>query len=93
MRLYHGSNVEIDRVDFSKCKPFKDFGRGFYLTTIEEQARKMSKRVSRNYGGDPVVTVFDFNMERGDDSLNIRTLLTNILFTLTNHSNISERQA
>lgn len=36
MRLYHGSNVEIDTVDLSKCMPYKDFGRGFYTTTLEE---------------------------------------------------------
>lgn len=28
--LYHGSNVEIGAIDFSKSKPGKDFGVGFY---------------------------------------------------------------
>lgn len=32
MRLFHGSNVEIDVVDLSKCMPHKDFGQGFYTT-------------------------------------------------------------
>lgn len=27
MRLFHGSNMEIDKVDLSKCMPNKDFGR------------------------------------------------------------------
>lgn len=26
MILYHGSNCDIDKVDLSKCKPYKDFG-------------------------------------------------------------------
>jgi hypothetical protein len=30
--LYHGSNIEIARIDLSKCRPYKDFGRGFYTT-------------------------------------------------------------
>lgn len=61
MKLYHGSNIEINEIDFSKCRPYKDFGQGFYLTTIQEQAQKMAKRVSRIYGGTPYVTVFEFN--------------------------------
>lgn len=34
MKLYHGSNVEIDKVDLSKCMPNKDFGCGFYTTLL-----------------------------------------------------------
>ena len=41
MKLYHGSNIVIDRIDLSKCKPYKDFGQGFYLTEIKEQAEQM----------------------------------------------------
>lgn len=32
MILYHGSNMEIERIDLSKSRPNKDFGKGFYLT-------------------------------------------------------------
>ena len=41
MKLYHGSNLAIDEIDLSKCKPYKDFGQGFYLTEIKEQAEQM----------------------------------------------------
>ena len=44
MKVYHGSNMEIDRVDVSKCKPYKDFGCGFYTTHLEEQAFHMAQR-------------------------------------------------
>ena len=27
MRVFHGSNIEINHIDFSKCRPFKDFER------------------------------------------------------------------
>jgi len=46
MRLYHGSNMMIENIDLSKCKPYKDFGRGFYLTEIKEQAEKMAGRTA-----------------------------------------------
>ena len=29
MTLYHGSNLEIDVIDLNKCRPNKDFGKGF----------------------------------------------------------------
>lgn len=58
MILYHGSNLDIDIIDLSKCRPYKDFGQGFYLTEMKEQAIKMSNRTARIYGGNPVVNVF-----------------------------------
>ena len=29
MILYHGTNISIDIIDLDKCRPFKDFGKGF----------------------------------------------------------------
>ena len=49
MKLYHGSNIVIDQIDLSKCKPYKDFGQGFYLTEIKEQAEQMARRTSAIY--------------------------------------------
>lgn len=46
MKLYHGSNIVIEHINLAMCRPFKDFGKGFYLTDIKEQAEKMAKRVS-----------------------------------------------
>ncbi len=38
MKLYHGSNITVETIDLGKCRPYKDFGKGFYLTDIEAQA-------------------------------------------------------
>lgn len=59
MRLFHGSNMEIDKVDLSKCMPNKDFGRGFYTTFLEGQAWRMAQRRVRIDGGKPTVTVYE----------------------------------
>ena len=59
MRLYHGSNMEIDVVDLSKCMPHKDFGCGFYTTLLEEQAWRMAQRRAKIDGGVPIVTVYE----------------------------------
>lgn len=32
MILYHGSNIEVTVPDLSMSKPYKDFGKGFYLS-------------------------------------------------------------
>ena len=59
MKLFHGSNIEIDEVDLAKCMPNKDFGCGFYTTLLEEQARRMAQRRAKIDGGSPVVTVYE----------------------------------
>ena len=59
MILYHGSSIEIDTIDLGKCRPYKDFGKGFYTTPILEQAWKMAERTVRIYKeGRPCVTAF-----------------------------------
>lgn len=42
MILYHGTNVDFNKIDISKCLPYKDFGCGFYLTDIQKQAKHMA---------------------------------------------------
>jgi len=38
MKVYHGSHIKVDKIDLSKCKPNKDFGRGFYVTKLRYHA-------------------------------------------------------
>ncbi len=59
MILYHGSNVEVIDIDLTKCKPYKDFGQGFYLTSIKSQALAMAKRISAIYDGNPIISTFE----------------------------------
>lgn len=61
MILYHGSNTDIKIIDLAMCRPYKDFGRGFYLTVMKDQAEKMAKRVARIYGGSPILNVFEID--------------------------------
>ena len=70
MKLFYGSNIDIDSISLAMCRPYKDFGRGFYLTDIEEQAERMAVRVSRIYGGTPVVNFYEIE----DDFRNIPDL-------------------
>lgn len=62
MKLYHGSNVGIEKPDFKYCKPFKDFGKGFYLSAEKNQALDLAKqRVKETHEGEPIVTAFSFD--------------------------------
>jgi len=72
MILYHGSNVKIMDANLSKARPFKDFGRGFYLTEIKEQAQRMAVRVADRFGGSPCVSTFELRDKVfNDKTLNI----------------------
>ena len=63
MILYHGSNMDIDKIDLEMSKPNKDFGKGFYLSEREEQAMEMANFKSVLLGGEPIVTKFEFDVE------------------------------
>ncbi len=62
MILYHGSFVAVDKPDLSHSRPNVDFGKGFYVTPIYEQAEKWCGRFKRR-GKEGVVSryVFDEN--------------------------------
>ena len=61
MKLYHGTNIDFQAIDLTKSNPYKDFGRGFYLTSIYEQACEMADKRAKFYGGQPVVKAYDFD--------------------------------
>ena len=77
MILYHGSNTEIMEIDLSKCRPFKDFGSGFYLTGFKEQAVRMAANRAALYGCSPVITVFE-----ADDNIMEMPELNTRIFSL-----------
>ena len=62
IRLYHGSNVKITKIDLSLCKVGKDFGKGFYLNPDYNQAQIMAAKTCRILGhGHEVVNEYQFD--------------------------------
>ena len=47
MILYHGSFVVVAQPDLLHSRPNVDFGKGFYVTPIYEQAEKWCSRFKR----------------------------------------------
>jgi len=61
MKVYHGSDTRIEYIDFNKCNLGKDFGRGFYVTKLHDQAVSMAVRVAKWNKKTPIVSEFDFD--------------------------------
>ena len=70
IKLYHGSNMKVLIPDLLHSKPFKDFGRGFYLSADKQQALDMAfQKVKQTQTGKAEVSVFLFDetiMNSGD---------------------------
>lgn len=68
MLLYHGSNVQISKIDLSKSKHGKDFGSVFYLSDNFEQTMEMAKFKSEVFGGIPTVMEYEFDEASAENS-------------------------
>lgn len=73
MILYHGSNIDIDKIDLTKSNPYKDFGKGFYLSADKQQAQRMAEqRTSILLEGKPTLNKYQFDETiLNDNSLKI----------------------
>lgn len=72
MKLFHGSNVEIESIDLARGRRGKDFGKGFYANPDYMQAVEFCSSVIRREGvGVPTVTSFDFD----ESALNILNVM------------------
>ena len=73
IKLYHGSNLPITKIDLSKSKKGKDFGCGFYLNPNKEQAMEMAIRTTKRMTyGKPIVSCFLFDQLYASEQLNIK---------------------
>ena len=63
MKLYHGTNMNFDRIDLKKSKPGKDFGQGFYLSDDLEQAQALAQARVDIAGGVPTVLTYEFDAD------------------------------
>ena len=63
MILYHGGTEAVMHPDCKKGRPDLDFGQGFYVTLLEDQAEDFAKRKARDRKGKPVISVYEFDSE------------------------------
>lgn len=71
MILFHGTNIDFAQILLSKCLPFKDFGKGFYLTPDRRRARLRSlDKVDKEHEGIPTIISYDVD-ESSLEGLNV----------------------
>jgi hypothetical protein len=75
--LYHGTIYDFDTIDLNRGKPFKDFGRGFYVSRTESQAERIAIRnhgfenaLLVENGGEPTARAWVYTYEFDADNLN-----------------------
>ena len=60
MLVYHGSYTLIEEIDIEKCRPYTDFGKGFYVTKYKNHAENWATKAGKRYNTDGCVTVFNY---------------------------------
>ena len=63
MILYHGGTEAVMQPDCKKGRPDLDFGQGFYVTLLLDQAEGFARRKARDRRGKPVISVYEFDYE------------------------------
>lgn len=61
MKLYHGSNSDIEVIDLNKGLHHKDFGKGFYVTPDKSTAIRMAQKKARLFGG--IATLITYELD------------------------------
>ena len=59
MIVYHGTTEVIEKPDIKHSKKYLDFGKGFYLTSFENQAKKWALRKGLRQEKQAIVNVYE----------------------------------
>lgn len=68
MIVYHGSTETIKNPDVVHSKKYLGFGRGFYVTTFENQAKKWAVRKGMRQEKTAIMNVYELSEEWDDFS-------------------------
>ena len=66
MIVYHGTTKVIKTPDVNHSKKYLDFGKGFYLTTYDEQAKKWAIRKAMRQEKQAIVNVYEMKDDLKD---------------------------
>lgn len=61
MKLYHSSNTTVEHPDTKHSRKYLDFGCGFYLTSLYDQAVRYAQRFKRR-GQEAWLNTYEFSM-------------------------------
>lgn len=61
--VYHGSAIEVSKPLVALSRPNLDFGQGFYVTDLLQQAVRWAERVATRRLTKPVLNIYEFDMD------------------------------
>ena len=74
--LYHGTAISHDMIDLNKGGDFKDFGRGYYLTSSLQQANDWAtKKGSRSLESPQKCWIYAYSIQPIPETFKVRELL------------------
>ena len=60
--VYHGSALEVSKPLVALGRPNLDFGQGFYVSDLREQAERWATRIAIRRMEKPMLNVYEFDM-------------------------------
>jgi len=70
IKVFHGSIIEVSKPLVALGCPNLDFGRGFYVTDLQEQAERWAKRMGIRRLTSPVLNIYEFDFEAAISTYN-----------------------
>ena len=64
LTVYHGSTQTVDAPVCAFGRPRLDFGQGFYVTDIKEQAERWAKAIAGKRDTEPVLNIYHLDREQ-----------------------------
>lgn len=61
--VYHGSALEVSKPLVALGRPNLDFGQGFYISNLREQAERWAARIATRRMEKPVLNVYEFDFD------------------------------
>ncbi|MDR1593537.1 MAG: DUF3990 domain-containing protein [Prevotellaceae bacterium] len=61
MKVFHGSDTRIEKIDLARGKEHPDFGRGFYVTRVRGHAHRRAVDIALANRTAPIVTEYEYN--------------------------------
>lgn len=64
LTVYHGSTIQVSFPIARAGRANLDFGQGFYITDIKEQAERWARRIGRQQQEMPLINIYKLDIER-----------------------------
>ena len=70
IKVFHGSIIEVSKPMVALGRPNLDFGQGFYVTDLQEQAERWAKRMGIRRLTSSVLNIYEFDFESAISTYN-----------------------